>query len=101
VRFVPRKNVMICFAKSIFKSGSLKSQKAVTGADAQRKRIMTRDQAIELARRFAKAKPQGYYSEPFQPHEWVIVAAVYPDQVPRVVELAVLYICSTAQTQHE
>ena len=37
---------------------------------------MTRDQAIELARRFAKAKPQSYYSEPFMPHEWVIDAIV-------------------------
>lgn len=35
---------------------------------------MTRDQAIELARTHAKAQPQGYYSEPFQPHEWVISA---------------------------
>jgi hypothetical protein len=37
---------------------------------------MTREQAIELARRFAKAKPQSYYSEPFMPHEWVIDAIV-------------------------
>jgi len=37
---------------------------------------MTRQQAIELARRFAKAKPQSYYSEPFMPHEWVIDAIV-------------------------
>lgn len=37
---------------------------------------MSRQQAIELARRFAKAKPQSYYSEPFQPHEWVIDAIV-------------------------
>jgi hypothetical protein len=39
-------------------------------------RAMTREQAIQLARRFAKAKPQSYYSEPFQPHEWVIDAIV-------------------------
>jgi hypothetical protein len=37
---------------------------------------VTRQQAIELARRFAKAKPQSYYSEPFQPHEWVVDAIV-------------------------
>lgn len=35
---------------------------------------MTREQAIEIARRCAKAKPQSYYAEPFQPHEWVIDA---------------------------
>jgi hypothetical protein len=37
---------------------------------------MNREQAIELARRFAKAKPESYYSEPFRPHEWVIDAIV-------------------------
>lgn len=35
---------------------------------------MTREEAIEIARYCAKAKPQSYYSEPFQPHEWVIDA---------------------------
>jgi hypothetical protein len=35
---------------------------------------MTREQAIEIARKCAKAKPQSYYAEPFQPHEWVIDA---------------------------
>lgn len=35
---------------------------------------MTREQAIEIARRCAKSKPQSYYAEPFQPHEWVIDA---------------------------
>ena len=35
---------------------------------------MTREQAIEIARRCAKAKPQSYYAEPFDPHEWVIDA---------------------------
>lgn len=35
---------------------------------------MGREQAIELARRYAKAYPQSYYSEPFMPHEWVIEA---------------------------
>lgn len=35
---------------------------------------MNREQAIELAREHAKAKPQSYYAEPFQPHEWVIDA---------------------------
>lgn len=42
----------------------------------RRRSDMTREQAIEIARRFAKAKPQSYYSEPFQPHEWVIDAIV-------------------------
>jgi hypothetical protein len=35
---------------------------------------VTREQAIEIARRCAKAKPESYYAEPFQPHEWVIDA---------------------------
>lgn len=35
---------------------------------------MTRDQAIEIARKHAKENPQSYYAEPFQPHEWVIRA---------------------------
>ncbi len=35
---------------------------------------MTRDEAISIARQYAKAYPQSYYSEPFQPHEWVIKA---------------------------
>jgi len=35
---------------------------------------MDREQAIEIARRCARAKPQSYYAEPFQPHEWVIDA---------------------------
>ena len=35
---------------------------------------MRRDEAIEIARKCAKAKPQSYYAEPFQPHEWVIDA---------------------------
>lgn len=35
---------------------------------------MNREQAIEIAREYAKAKPESYYAEPFQPHEWVIDA---------------------------
>lgn len=35
---------------------------------------ITREQAIEIARRCAKAKPQSYYAEPFDPHEWVLDA---------------------------
>ncbi len=35
---------------------------------------MTRDEAIEHARKHAKAQPESYYVEPFQPHEWVIGA---------------------------
>jgi hypothetical protein len=30
--------------------------------------------AIEIARASAKARPESYYSEPFQPHAWVIDA---------------------------
>lgn len=36
--------------------------------------MLTREQAIEIAQRCAKAKPQSYYAEPFVPHEWVIDA---------------------------
>ena len=35
---------------------------------------MTREQAIELARQYAKRYPESYFAEPFQPHEWVIQA---------------------------
>lgn len=35
---------------------------------------MTREQAIALARKHAKAKPQSYFAEPFEPHEWVVDA---------------------------
>lgn len=34
------------------------------------------DWAIAIARKHAKAKPQSYYSEPFQPHEWVVDAII-------------------------
>jgi hypothetical protein len=37
---------------------------------------MTKQEAVELARKFARAKPHSYYSEPFHPHEWVIDAIV-------------------------
>ena len=37
--------------------------------DADRRRIAT-----EIACKHAKAKPESYYAEPFQPHEWVIDA---------------------------
>lgn len=37
---------------------------------------MSRNEAREIARRAAKAKPQSYYAEPFEPHEWVIDAIV-------------------------
>lgn len=41
---------------------------------------MNREQAIELARKCAKAKPKSYYAEPFQPHEWVVdaIMAIVP-----------------------
>jgi hypothetical protein len=35
---------------------------------------LTREQAVEFAREAAKAKPQSYYAEPFEPHEWVVDA---------------------------
>lgn len=35
---------------------------------------MTRQQAIELARTYARAKPEKYHAEPFEPHEWVVDA---------------------------
>jgi len=35
---------------------------------------MNRERLIEIARASAKAKPQSYYAEPFEPHEWVIDA---------------------------
>lgn len=35
---------------------------------------MTREELKEIARAAAKAKPQSYYSEPFEPHEWVLDA---------------------------
>ena len=47
------------------------SEKVLTDEDVSR-----REQAILIARRHAKAKPQSYYAEPFQPHEWVISALV-------------------------
>lgn len=35
-----------------------------------------REKAIAIARRAAKAKPQSYYAEPFEPHEWVVDAVM-------------------------
>lgn len=35
---------------------------------------MNREQAIEIARTCAKRKPESYYAEPFEPHEWVVDA---------------------------
>lgn len=43
---------------------------------------MDRNQAIEIARQCARAKPQSYYAEPFQPHEWVI-DAILSASIPR------------------
>jgi hypothetical protein len=37
---------------------------------------MTREEAIALAQLHAREKPESYYSEPFQPHEWVIAALI-------------------------
>lgn len=38
---------------------------------------MTREEAVAIAQSFAKAHPESYYAEPFQPHEWVIKAIEY------------------------
>jgi hypothetical protein len=35
---------------------------------------VTRQEAIEIAQHFAKLEQPGYYTEPFQPHEWVLQA---------------------------
>ncbi len=35
---------------------------------------LSREEAINIARKYAKLKPESYYAEPFQPHEWVIDA---------------------------
>jgi hypothetical protein len=35
---------------------------------------LSREQAIDIARECAAAKPQSYYADPFEPHEWVIDA---------------------------
>lgn len=35
---------------------------------------MKREDAIEVARACAKAKPASYYAEPFEPHPWVVDA---------------------------
>src|SRR6185295_14591587 len=47
-----------------------------------------RNLAISIACRHAKLKPQSYYVEPFQPHEWVIDAIVNALQVPSTVHLS-------------
>jgi hypothetical protein len=64
---------------------------------------MTRDEAIEIARRHAKAKPESYYSEPFQPHEWVvdsIVAASAEIERLRKIEAAARKL-DEAMTSHK
>jgi hypothetical protein len=50
---------------------------------------ITRVRAVEIARRCAKAKPQSYYAEPFQPHEWVLDA---------IMEAALLHSAEPAQS---
>lgn len=37
---------------------------------------LSREEAVEIARAAARAKPQSYYAEPFDPHEWVIDAVM-------------------------
>jgi hypothetical protein len=44
---------------------------------------ITREQAIEIAKRCAKAKPNhSYITDPFMPHEWVIDAIMQATTVP-------------------
>jgi hypothetical protein len=40
------------------------------------KASLSREQAIRIAQIHAKLRPQSYYAEPFQPHEWVIEAII-------------------------
>jgi len=47
---------------------------------------VTREEAIEIARECAKGKPQSYYAEPFQPHEWVIDAIIMGHAIARAEE---------------
>lgn len=44
---------------------------------------MNTNEAIELARKHAKLRPESYYSEPFIPHDWVI-AAIIEAATPKV-----------------
>jgi hypothetical protein len=46
----------------------------VVGETKLRRAEERRRIAIEIACRHAKEKPESYYAEPFQPHEWVIAA---------------------------
>lgn len=43
---------------------------------ARRSGSISFEEAQDLARRHAKAEPESYYSEPFEPHLWVINAIV-------------------------
>lgn len=43
---------------------------------AEHQAEIDREYAIALARKHIRLKPQSYYAEPFQPHEWVINAIV-------------------------
>ena len=44
---------------------------------------MNTNQAIELAQKHAKLRPESYYSEPFIPHDWV-VAAIVEASTPKI-----------------
>jgi hypothetical protein len=55
--------------------------------------------ALDIARRAAKARPESYYAEPFQPHDWVLDALVEaltcakaPPAVPSSLEVPALYV---------
>lgn len=43
---------------------------------------LTREQAIEIARESARARPPSYYSEPFTPHDWVVDAVMRAANAP-------------------
>ena len=50
---------------------------------------MDRDQATELARQCARNKPESYFSEPFQPHEWVVDAILQASSLSAQVRVRV------------
>jgi hypothetical protein len=63
---------------------------------------MTREEAITIARYCAKEKPQSYYAEPFQPHEWVIDAILHAAARPVTAAPAwkVVNTCSRCANTH-
>jgi hypothetical protein len=61
---------------------------------------VTREEAIALACASIKAKPQSYYAEPFEPHEWVVAAILAAAAVTEV-ELRAEVIDTRAQLRRE